>query len=70
MTWPIEDIAARLGLVNDDIEPYGKYLAKINLDILQRPPRPAPNHYIVMTSMSPTPFGEGKTTVAIGLATC
>ena len=65
---PITDIAEQLGLdPTQDIEGYGKGVAKVSLDVLDRLP-PNPNaRYIDVTAITPTPLGEGKTTVAIGL---
>ena len=59
----IHAIAANLGLAADDIEVYGRHKAKI-----LRPPGAARGKLILVTAISPTPFGEGKTTMAIGLA--
>ncbi len=63
----IVDVAAELGLTRDDLDLYGHYKAKIHLDVRDRPTG-KPGRYLVVTSITPTPFGEGKTTVAIGLA--
>ncbi len=66
---PISDIAKRLGLSDDDIELHGKYIAKIALsarrkaEIMEQPQ----GKYILVTGVSPTPAGEGKTTTSIGL---
>lgn len=63
---PIEQVAAKLGLKADEIEQYGKYKAKIDLPIKEAP---AKKHKLVLvTAMNPTPAGEGKSTVMIGLA--
>ena len=62
----IVEIAKRLGLTEDDIEQYGKYKAKINLDVLQKSKRPN-GKLILVTAITPTPAGEGKSTVTIGL---
>ncbi|MEO7085925.1 MAG: formate--tetrahydrofolate ligase [Gemmatimonadaceae bacterium] len=62
---PIEDVAAELGLGRDDLDLYGKYKAKITLDIAQRPSR---GRLVVVTATNPTPAGEGKSTVSVGLA--
>ena len=62
----IVEIAKRLGLTEDDIEQYGKYKAKINLDVLQKSNRPN-GKLILVTAITPTPAGEGKSTVTIGL---
>lgn len=63
---PIYDIAKQLGLAQDDLIGYGKHKAKIPLDVLYRQPRRA--KLVLMTAINPTPFGEGKTTMSIGLA--
>ena len=62
---PIEDVAAELGLERDELDLYGKYKAKIPLDIAQRPIR---GRLVVVTATNPTPAGEGKSTVSVGLA--
>src|SRR5882724_19628 len=62
---PIEDVAAELGLDRDELDLYGKYKAKIPLDIAQRPIR---GRLVVVTATNPTPAGEGKSTVSVGLA--
>ncbi len=62
----IVEIAKRLGLTEDDIEQYGKYKAKVNLDVLQKNKRPN-GKLILVTAITPTPAGEGKSTVTIGL---
>lgn len=62
---PINEIAAQLGLDEDAIEQYGKYKAKINLPVQATP---AKKHKLVLvTSINPTPAGEGKSTVLVGL---
>jgi formate--tetrahydrofolate ligase len=68
---PITEIAADLGLTADDLELYGRYKAKIAFDTLNRvlADESRPNGKIVLvTAITPTPAGEGKTTVTIGLA--
>ena len=62
---PITDVAADIGLAPDDIDLYGKYKAKISLDIADRPSR---GKLVLVTAISPTPAGEGKSTVSVGLA--
>jgi formate--tetrahydrofolate ligase len=62
---PIEDVAAELGLERDELDFYGKYKAKIPLDVSQRPVR---GRLVVVTATNPTPAGEGKSTVSVGLA--
>src|SRR5437660_8862697 len=62
---PIEDVAAELGLDRDELDFYGKYKAKIPLEVSQRPIR---GRLVVVTATNPTPAGEGKSTVSVGLA--
>jgi formate--tetrahydrofolate ligase len=62
---PIEDVAAELGLERDELDLYGKYKAKIPLEVAQRPVR---GRLVVVTATNPTPAGEGKSTVSVGLA--
>ena len=62
---PIEDVAAELGLERDELDFYGKYKAKIPLEIAQRPVR---GRLVLVTGVNPTPAGEGKSTVSVGLA--
>ena len=59
----IRDIAKKLGLNEDNLELYGKYKAKISLDKLNK----SKGKLILVTSINPTPFGEGKTTMSIGI---
>ena len=61
----ITDVAADIGLSADEIDHYGKYKAKIALDVSQRPPK---GRLVLVTAISPTPAGEGKSTVSVGLA--
>ena len=62
---PITEIAEKLGLLEDEIEQYGKYKAKIDLNVK---PLPDKKHKLILvTSINPTPAGEGKSTVLIGL---
>lgn len=63
---PISDIANKLNIHPKYVEPYGHYKAKLSLDLLD-PKAIAKNHLILVTSINPTPAGEGKTTVSIGL---
>ena len=64
---PITEVAEKIGLSNDDIELYGKYKSKINLDVLTKNSAHQ-GKLILVTAMSPTPAGEGKTTTTVGLA--
>ena len=61
---PIADVAAEIGLGLDDLDLYGKYKAKIPIEIAQRPIK---GRLVVVTAMNPTPAGEGKSTVTVGL---
>ena len=65
---PITDIAAALGLGDDDLELYGRYKAKIRLEAIERLQERPSGKYILVTAISPTPLGEGKSTVSVGLA--
>lgn len=64
---PITDIAKKLGVDDNDIEMYGKYKAKIPLSYINRN-KAKQNHLILVSAISPTPAGEGKTTISIGLS--
>ena len=64
---PILEIAASLGLTIDDLDLYGKYKAKIHLDVLERFADRPQGKYVDVTAITPTPLGEGKTTTTIGL---
>jgi formate--tetrahydrofolate ligase len=66
---PIAEIAARLGLRSEDLSPYGRDIAKVSLAVLERPRlRPRPSRLVLVSAITPTPAGEGKTTTSIGLA--
>ena len=62
---PIIDVAKKMALNEDDIECYGKNKAKVNLNVLDKNPKKG--QLILVTAMTPTPAGEGKTTTTIGL---
>ncbi len=64
----ISKIAEKLGLQEDDLEPYGKYKAKITKEAFQKVKDKKNGKLILVTAINPTPLGEGKTTMAIGLA--
>ena len=64
---PIPDIARKLGLRESDYEPLAPWAAKLKLDILRDPARPARGKLILVTATTPTTSGEGKTVTAIGL---
>jgi formate--tetrahydrofolate ligase len=65
---PIGEIAASIGLLPDEVEPFGRYKAKIGLHALDRLRNRPDGRYICVTGMNPTSLGEGKTVVTIGLA--
>lgn len=64
---PIEDIASVIGLSKDDIELYGKYKAKVDYNLLQKLSDKKDGKLILVTAITPTPAGEGKTTTTVGL---
>lgn len=64
---PIKEIAAKLGLTEDDISPYGKYIAKVPIENLERLKDKQDGKLIMVTAITPTPAGEGKTVTSIGL---
>jgi len=65
---PIAEIAAKLGLEPKDLQPYGHTIAKIEPSVLTRPRRNERSKLILVSAITPTPAGEGKTTTSIGLA--
>ncbi len=64
---PIEEIAAKLGISGDDLECYGKHKAKVSLDLYRRLESKPTGKLVLVTAITPTPAGEGKTTTSIGL---
>ncbi len=64
---PITDIAKKLGLNPDEYDQYGKYIAKIDLSVRKRLQNRPNAKYIVVSAITPTPLGEGKTTTTVGL---
>jgi formate--tetrahydrofolate ligase len=64
---PISEIAARLGIAADSIENFGRYKAKISLDFIDSLNNRPDGKLILVTALSPTPAGEGKTTTTVGL---
>ena len=65
---PLGDIAKQLGLPDELLEPYGRNVAKIELSALQHVQSRPKGKYVVVTAITPTPLGEGKTTTSVGLA--
>lgn len=63
----IGHIAARAGIPDDALEPYGHYKAKVSLDWLDSQPEKPESRLVLVTAISPTPAGEGKTTLTVGL---
>ena len=64
---PIAEVAAQMGIAPDLLEPYGEYVAKVRLDAVGALADRPPARYVVVTAVTPTPLGEGKTTTTIGL---
>jgi len=65
---PIAEVAHALGLGADDLLPYGRHIAKLPVDLLRRLGDRADGRLVLVTAMTPTSYGEGKTTTTIGLA--
>jgi len=65
---PIEEIAEKAGIKEDEFVCWGDYKAKVSLDILKRTSSNKNGRLILVTTINPTPSGEGKTTITIGLA--
>ncbi|MBN8435720.1 formate--tetrahydrofolate ligase [Priestia flexa] len=65
---PIKDIAAQLSVLEEELEPYGHYKGKLSLDIMERLKDQKDGKVILVTAINPTPAGEGKSTVTVGLA--
>ena len=65
---PLSSVAAQLGLDEQSLEPYGRHVAKISLDVMEHVVSRPRGKYVVVTAITPTPLGEGKTTTSVGLA--
>ncbi|WP_428908135.1 formate--tetrahydrofolate ligase [Niallia sp. Krafla_26] len=65
---PISEIADSLGITEDELDLYGKYKAKVSLDVLSRLEDKPDGKLILVTAINPTPAGEGKTTMNVGLS--
>lgn len=65
---PIMEIAHEYGLLESEVEPYGHYMGKVRLEALARLAERPHGKYIEVTAITPTPLGEGKTTVTVGLS--
>ncbi|NLJ72524.1 MAG: formate--tetrahydrofolate ligase [Syntrophomonadaceae bacterium] len=64
---PIVEIAKKIGLTEDDLDLYGKYKAKVSLDVWERVKNRPSGKLVLVTAINPTPAGEGKTTTTVGL---
>lgn len=64
---PISEVASALGLVDEDLELYGRYKAKISPAVWERVKDCPDGKLILVTAINPTPAGEGKTTTSVGL---
>ncbi len=64
---PIGEIAAALGITEEELEPYGRYKAKVTESLITRTANDPDGKLILVTAINPTPAGEGKTTVSVGL---
>lgn len=64
----ITDVAQKFGIGEEDIELYGKYKAKISPEFIEKTKDNKEGNLVLVTAINPTPLGEGKTTVAIGLS--
>ena len=64
----ITEVAAKLGIPEEDIEMYGCYKAKLSMDLIRRMEAEKPGKLVLVTAITPTPAGEGKSTTTVGLA--
>ena len=64
---PIKEVAASIGIEEDDLELYGKYKAKLSDDLIEKTKNNQDGKLILVTAINPTPAGEGKTTTSVGL---
>jgi formyltetrahydrofolate synthetase len=65
---PIKEVAESVGLTEDDLDYFGRYKAKVHLDVLEKFKDRPQGKYIDVTAITPTPLGEGKTTTTVGLS--
>lgn len=65
---PITEVAGKLGIGEEDIELYGRYKAKLSMDLIKRVQDKSDGKLILVTAITPTPAGEGKSTTTVGLA--
>ena len=64
---PIKEIAAKIGLSEDEIVPYGRYIAKVPLNVIDKYKDRKNGKLVMVTAITPTPAGEGKTVTTISL---
>lgn len=64
---PIKEVAANIGITEDDLELYGKYKAKLSSDFMSKLEQKQDGKLVLVTAINPTPAGEGKTTISVGL---
>src|SRR5580700_8380872 len=64
---PITEVAAQMGIGSELLEPYGSHVAKVKLDAVSALEGRPKAKYVVVTAITPTPLGEGKTTTTVGL---
>lgn len=64
---PIKEVTAKIGLTEDDLELYGKYKAKISNEYWNKIKDNEDGKLVLVTAINPTPAGEGKTTITVGL---
>jgi methylenetetrahydrofolate dehydrogenase (NADP+)/methenyltetrahydrofolate cyclohydrolase/formyltetrahydrofolate synthetase len=65
---PVTKLAAEVGIASHELEPFGAYKAKVSLDVLKRLEHRRNGRYVVVTGITPTPLGEGKSTTTMGLS--
>ena len=65
---PVTEVAEKLGINRDDLELYGKYKAKLSYDLIRKVEDRKPGKLVMVTAITPTPAGEGKSTTTVGLA--
>ena len=65
---PVEEIARKLKIDKKCLSPYGNFIAKIDLEIFKKIPQKPKGKYVLVTAITPTPLGEGKTVTTIGLS--
>lgn len=65
---PIEQVAEHAGILSEELEPYGRHVAKVKPALLDRLAERPDGKYVVVTAITPTPLGEGKTTTTLGLS--